>query len=537
MHSSGIDQLQTVFLILLTFVVLFALLAQWMRIPYPIVLVVAGLVLGFLPHVPRITLDPDLVFLVVLPPLLFQAAWATSWREFRFNLVSICLLAFGLVGFTVWAIASIAPAFFPEFDWQLGFVLGAVVATTDALAATSIAKRISLPRRIVDVLEGESLINDATGLLALEFALAVLVEHKRPTVMDGCLRLVWLTFGGLAIGLAVGFVVDQIERRIEDAPVEVVLSVLVSYATYLGAERVHASGVLAVVACGLFLSRRSAVFYSSNVRLQMSAVWSSLSFLLNGLVFVLIGLQLPAVLAGIEGLNRSRMLVYGAVFSALLILLRLCWVFPSVYLAHWVRSRFQHQHLEKPRRGEVFITGWTGMRGVVALAAAISLPATLPEGDAFPQRNLIVFLCFCVILVTLVLQGLSLPWLIRLLGLTSAASADPEELNAREVVLNAAMEYLEAVRKSADSEIQPILNDLEEQYRRRHATFNDESDQEEATRKGLEQYRNLSKELLRVERETAVRLRNRGQISDDVLRRLQHEFDLSETKLLLPDHA
>src|SRR5882672_5316810 len=284
MIGRGIHEIEFILLFLLLF----------------IVVLIAGLLLSFVPGIPNVSLNPDVIFLVVLPPLLYSAAWVTSWREFKFNLVSILMLAFGLVGFTVVGIAATTKWVFAGFDWRLGFVLGAVVATTDAIAATSIAKRIGLPQRIVDILEGESLVNDATGLLALEFGVAIVVSGQTPTVSAGLLRLAYLTIAGLALGLVVGVVVARIHKLIDDGPIEITLTILVPYMAYLAAEAIHASGVLAVVACGLYLSRQSSQFFSPNVRIQAWAVWDALTFVLNGLVFVLIGLQLPFVLAGIH---------------------------------------------------------------------------------------------------------------------------------------------------------------------------------------------------------------------------------------------
>src|SRR5713226_3677911 len=268
MQGSGIHTIELVFLLLLLFVVAFAALARRLKTPYPIVLVIAGLPLSFMPGIPRISLNPDVIFLVVLPPLLYSAAWLTSWREFKFNLVSILMLAFGLVGFTVLGVAETTHLVFAGFDWRLGFVLGAVVATTDAIAATSIAKRVGLPQRIVDILEGESLMNDATGLLALEFGVAMVVQGQTPTLGSGALRLTYLIAIGIGIGFLLGLVVEWFERRIDDGPIEIVVSILTPYAAYLAAESVRASGVLAVVACGLYLSRQSSEFFSASVRMQ-----------------------------------------------------------------------------------------------------------------------------------------------------------------------------------------------------------------------------------------------------------------------------
>src|SRR5882672_12257557 len=262
MAGGSIQGLEMVFLLLLLFVVAFGALARKLQIPYPIVLVLAGLLLSLVPGTPKITLDPDVIFFVVLPPLLYSAAWLTSWREFSYNLVSILFLAFGLVLFTVLGVAAMAPWFFSGFDWRMGFVLGAVVAPIDAIAATSIAKQIGLPKRIVDILEGESLINDATALLALEFGIALLVGGQTPTFTFGLLRLSYLIAVGILVGLVIGEIVHFVEHRIDDGPIEIALSILTPYVGYLSAEALHASGVLAVVACGLYLSRKSSHFFS-----------------------------------------------------------------------------------------------------------------------------------------------------------------------------------------------------------------------------------------------------------------------------------
>ena len=527
---SAIGTVEFVFLLLLFFMVVFGILARKVGTPYPIIMVVGGLLLSFVPAIPDFTLNPDLIFLVVLPPLLYSSAWTTSWRDFRYNIVGISFLAFGLVAFTVIGVAIAAPRVFPGFDWRLGLVLGSIVAPTDAIAATSIARRVGLPGRIVDILEGESLINDASGLLALEFAIGILVHERIPTVSGGLLTLAWLTVGGIAIGLAIGWFVDRFERRIDDAPIEVTLSILVPYATYLAAQSVHASGVLAVVSCGLFLSRRSDSLFSPAVRLGAWAFWESFTFILNGLVFVLIGLQFPAVRASIHSYRPSTLFVYGTIFSALLILLRLAWVFPGTRLSYWIRRRFLHQNEPTPEARRVFVVGWTGMRGVVSLAAALALPTVLRDGSPFPHRGMIVFLTFCVIFVTLVLQGLTLPPLIRLLGLAGGAGPDCEELEARRIVTQAALSHLEdAVARDRD-QFSEVYEDLSRHYHHRLLSLKVNTDPNEVTDHG--RHVALSLEALRVERETAVRLRNEGRINDLVLRRIERELDLNESILV-----
>src|SRR6476619_660579 len=467
MHQSSIQSVQIIFLLLLLFVAGFTALARKLQTPYPIVLVIAGLLLSLVPGIPRVKLNPDVVFLVVLPPLLYSAAWLTSWRDFVRNLVSISFLAFGLVAFTVLGVAGTAHFAFPGFDWRLGIVLGAVIATTDAIAATSIAKRVGLPQRVVDVLEGESLLNDATGLLALEFGLAIVIAGQTPTITSGFLRLAYLTAAGIAVGLLIGVAVHWVEHHIDDGPIEITISIMVPYAAYLAAEFIHASGILAVVACGLYLGRGSSHFFSPAVRLQANAVWSVFTFILNGFVFVLIGLQLPVVREGIRNYSSASLLLYGGLFSLLVLVLRLLWVFPGTTLAYWIRRHVFHQNEPRPPARQIFVTGWTGMRGVIALAAALSLPESLADGSPFPQRNLIVFLTFSVILVTLVLQGLTLPALIRALGLAGASGPNCEETEARRIMAEAALEQLERANRDIEPESAALYADLKEHYRLR----------------------------------------------------------------------
>jgi len=413
-------------------------------------------------------------------------------------------------------------------------VLGAIVAPTDAIAATSIAKRLSLPRPMVDILEGESLLNDASALLALEFGIGLLVAGHVPTVSEGVLRFCYLTAAGIAVGLLIGEIVHLVEHRVDDAPIEIALSILTPYVAYLVADFIHASGVLAVVACGLYLSRKSSHFFSPPVRLQAWAVWESLTFILNGLVFVLVGLQLPYAMGAIRDHHLGTLILYGLAFSGLLILLRLMWMFPGAYLANVIRRRFLHQPEQLPPARHIFIVGWTGMRGVVSLAAAIALPQTLANGVPFAQRNMIVFLAFSVILVTLVLQGLTLPPLIRVLKVVGASGSHREEREARRAILQAALTHLEKSKSEASSEGAEVLDDLARHYRHRLASLAEQGDSEgnDIDLTFYKRFNDLSRELLRIERETAVYLRNQRRISDELLRQIEHELDLSDARLV-----
>lgn len=531
-----LSYLQAVLLGLCALIVAFAGFARRFKISYPIVLVIVGLLCSLLPRLPRVPLAPDVVFLVFLPPLLFSAAWQTSWREFRYNLVSIAFLAVGLVFFTALGVALTAHFFMPGFDWRLGFLLGAIVSPTDAVAATSIARNVGMPHGIVDLLEGESLVNDATGLLALQFGVEMILQGTSPHLGKSLLEFVWLLAGGIGVGLVVGAVVVWADRWVDDGPVEIVLSFLVAYGSYLAGEEVRASGVIATVTCGLYMSRRSSSFFSPSVRLQAEGVWNAAEFLLNGLVFVLIGLQLPYVLAGIQGYSRGRLVLYGLAFSAVLVALRLLWVFPAAPLARYVRHRFLGQNFVRPGPKSVFVLGWTGMRGVVALAAASSLPYTIREGTPFPQRNMILFLTFAVILVTLVLQGLTLPAVVRGLGLAQDSGPACEEDEARRLLLRSAIGYLEELDHSTKlppGDAHPIRDLLGRfQYRLDELqTGNAAEDASEQARERLNT-RTLLLETYRTQRDELNNLRSTDRIGDAVYRTLERELDLGESRLL-----
>ncbi|HTH54274.1 MAG TPA: Na+/H+ antiporter [Edaphobacter sp.] len=531
--AASLHAIERVVLLLLVMVAGFAVIAHRLKVPYPIVLVLAGLVLSFAPHMPRIPLNPNLVFVIFLPPLLYAAAWTVSFRDFKRNLLMISLLAVGLVGFTVWGVAEFSDRFITALDWKAGFLLGAVLSTTDAIAATSVAKSLGLPRRIVDILEGESLLNDATGLLALEVGLRLLEQGNLPTLEEGALRLIYLILGGLGIGLVIGIVVATFERFIDNGPVELVLSLIVPYAAYLAGEEAKASGVLAVVASGLYLSRQSARIFSPAVRIQVTGAWQAMTFVLNGIVFLMIGLQMPYVLAGIHGgFSMLTLVEYGVIFSVTLIVLRMVWVVPAVRFSNFV-SRLRHPEAPSVSPRESFVIGWTGMRGVIALAAGFSVP-DMVNGVEFRQRNLINFLTFSVILVTLVLQGLTLPSVIRALGLAGEQKGiEPEERYARELAIKDAIAYLEEGKRNTEDSLEHAYDDLIDRYEHRLAEVSDEKEHEASKAEVYHTLSRAARAAVQVERQRIIRLRDEGRISDDVLRRLERELDLEETKFEL----
>lgn len=527
MGAAGIHGIELIFLLLLVLVAALAAAAKKFNTPYPIVLVIGGLILSLFPRGPRIELNPNIVFLVILPPLLFQAAFATSWRDFRYNLVSIVGLAFGLVGFTVFGVAAAARSILPGFDWRMGLVLGAVVCTTDAVAATSISKRLGLPNRVIQVLEGESLVNDATGLLALEIATTLIVTGHTPSLGEGIGKLLYLIVGSIAIGLVIGKLIKLFELKIEDAPIEITISLIAPYVAYLAAESAHASGVLSTVACGLYLGHKSSIYLSRGARLTGRAVWDTLTFVLNGFVFILIGFQLPYILADIREYRLHQLLLLGLAFSGAVVLLRIIWVYPGAWTSYFIRRRVFHQPEPNPSPREIFVVGWTGMRGVVALAAAISLPEMLADGSDFPQRNVMIFLTFCVIFVTLVLQGLTLPPLIRALGLSGQQGKDPEETTARRAMAEAAIAYLEHAKEDCAPGDVGVFDDMIRSQRRRLNTL-DQNEEVDAGYRPIDyrRWRDVSRQVRALQRAAILNLRNHHKISDEVMHKLEYEIDL-----------
>jgi monovalent cation/hydrogen antiporter len=531
MYGQNIHRAEPIILLLLLCIVLLATLAKRFKTPYPIVLVIAGLVISLIPRVPHIELNPDVVFLLFLPPLLFAAAFQTSWRDFRYNISSIALLALGLVGFTVYGVAFATRWILPEFTWRMGLVLGAVVCTTDAIAATSIGRRLGLPSRVTDVIEGESLVNDASGLLALQIAVSIVITGHTPAFHERMGMLFYLIASSVMIGLVLGKLVAILVGKIEDAPVEITISIITPYFAYLAAESVHSSGVLATVACGMYLGHQSSIYFSTRARLQGSAVWETLSFVLNGVVFILIGLQLPYILSQIRNLSVGRLVFIGLLVSTVVIVLRLVWIYPGALVATWIRNHIQHQSVPLPDARYVFIIGWTGMRGVVALAAAISLPKTLADGSPFPERNVIIFITFCVIFVTLVFQGLSLPYFIRRLGLASALVQDPEEEHARYAMIDAALAYLQSARESDRDEFAPVYDEMI-RIQKHHLNLlpGARSLDTGYTPQDYALHKELSQNIRALQRAALLNLRNQNKINDDVLRRLEQELDLFELR-------
>ncbi len=505
-------------------------LAPFVRVPYPILLVLGGLAAGFAPGVPDLELPPDLVLVVLLPPLLYGAAFFTSLRDLRTNIRPIGLLAVGLVLATTIAVALVAHEVV-GLPWAAAFTLGAIVSPTDPIAATAIARRLGVPRRIVAILEGESLVNDATALVAYRVAVGAVVSGSFSLWSAG-LRFVVGAVGGILVGLAVGWFVRQARRRLDDPPVEITISLMTGYFAFLPAEVLGVSGVLAAVTAGVYLGWYTPELTTPEVRLQGDAVWEIGTFVLNAVLFVLIGLQLPGILDNLDGTSGWTLLGYGAAIGATVIAARLLWVFPATYLPRVLSPRLRERDPSPPWQAPALI-GWAGMRGAVSLAAALALPFTTDAGTPFPGRDLVIFLAFCVILVTLVGQGLSLPFAIRLLGLESdAAAGEQEEAKARIHAAEAGLARLDELAPEGwvrDDTSERLRGMYEFRLSRFSARFDDGDDG--AIEERSADYQRLRRELLEAERGAVLALRRLGRIGDDVMNPILRDLDLEETRL------
>jgi Na+/H+ antiporter len=498
------------------------------RVPYPILLVLGGLGLSFVPGIPEIQLAPDLVLIAVLPPLLYGAAFFTSLRDLRENAGAISLLAVGLVLTTMLAVAAVAHFFIPDLSWQGAFVLGALVSPTDPTAAAAIGERLGIPRRIVALVEGESLVNDGTALVAYKFAVAAVVTGSF-SLAHAAGSFVLNVVGGIAIGLAIGFVIRQLRRRLDDPPLEITISLLSGYFAYLPAQAAGVSGVLAAVTVGVYMGWHTPELTSAQTRLQGIAVWEILFFVLNALLFALIGLQLPAILDSLSGRSTGTLIGYAALVTAAVIAARFLWVVPGTYLT--ARFRRRTRPIQEPGKASILLS-WSGMRGAVSLAAALALPLTTDAGDAFPNRALIIFLTFGVILGTLVLQGLTLPAVVKALGLEDEGLAEKEESKARLYAAEAALARLEEladedwVREDTLERMRGLFGFRRERFRSR---FDPDSDG--AVEDRSIDFQRLMRELLGAEREAVFELRRSRRIDDAVMRRVVRDLDLEEARL------
>lgn len=516
---------------LLVAVAVLALVARRWNVPYPILLVLGGLLLAMIPGLPAVQLNPELVFLFFLPPLIYPAALFTSWRDFKANLRPITFLAFGLVLFTTAVVGWLAH-WLTGMPMAAGFLLGAIISPPDAVAATAITERLRVPRRIVIVLEGESLVNDATALVAYRFGIAAVMTGAF-SLGQASLLFLLAGGGGILFGLAAGWLVARLQARLDDPPVQTTLSLLTPFAIYLPADKLGISGVLAVVSAGIYIGWRAPEIVTARTRLHIAPFWEMVQFLLNGLVFILIGLQLPEVLKNLSNEPKVMLLFHAAVICGAVILVRVLWVFPATYVPRFL-SRKLRERDPYPNWRPVMVVAWTGMRGVVSLAAAMALPLTLRDGSPFPGRDLILFFTFSVILATLVVQGLTLPPLIRWLGVVDDGVHEREERIARLKANEAALARLKELEETVDHE---ALEHHRHEYedRIRQLSVCDPGGAPHEKRMHTADHQKLLSEMLAIERRTIVQLRNEHVINDTVLRRIQRDIDFAEARLSKPN--
>ena len=503
-----------------------AIVARKIGIPYPILLVLGGLLIGFIPGLPSVELAPDVVFLLFLPPILFAAGYFTSIRDLRKNLRAILLLAVGLVLFTTFLVGAVAKLLVPDMAWAVALTLGTIVSPPDAVASSAVFQRLGVPRRIVTILEGESLLNDATALVAYRFAV-IAATVGGFSIVDASTTFLIASVGGIAVGLAFGFATTWAVRRVNDPVFSIVITFLAPLLAYLPATTAGLSGVLATVAAGVYVGRKAPRHMSSEVRLSGVSAWQILLFLINGSVFILIGLQLPTVLQGLSAYSPQALLGLAIAVSAAAILARIVWVFPATYVPRRLSATIREREPEPPIR-HVALVSWAGMRGVVSLAAALALPID------FPDRNLVIFLTFAVILATLVGQGLTLPFLISRLGIENRGGLESqEEAYARLVASESALVRLDELAVETPDHLELIQN-LRSQYQhrtqhelqRKHSGEHDEEGEQE-----LIEHRQIRMAVLAAERESLLTLRERGAISEEVHRVVERDLDLEELRM------
>src|SRR2546426_2025619 len=525
MHFGVHEQLLLVGLLLAVAAMLVT--APLLRIPYPIFLVLGGLALGFMPGIPTLQLPPDVVLIAVLPPLLYTSAFFTSLRDLRANARPIGMLAIGLVIATMTVVAVVAHAAI-AMSWSAAFVLGAIVSPTDPIAATAIMRRLGVPRRIVTVVEGEALVNDGTALVLYRVAVVAAVSGAF-SFWNASWHFIWSVVGGVGIGLVVGLLVAALRRLVDNPPVEVTIALMTGYLAFIPANAADASGVLAVVTAGICLGWRTPELTSVQTRLQGVAVFEILFFVLNALLFALVGLQLSHILDVLTGQSAGTLIRYGLLTTAAVVGTRPIWAPIFLYLPKLISRRVERG---RATIGHPLVVAWSGMRGAVSLAAALAIPLTTHSGAPFPDRDLTIFLPFCVILGTLVFQGLTLPIVIRMFGIEADHLDEKEDAKARIKAADAALARLEElmgeewVRDDTAERLRGLYGFRRDRFASRFDQADDGSIQERSVN-----YQRLRRELLEAERAEIVDLRRNGVISSDVERRLQRDLDLEDARL------
>lgn len=516
-----------VILIALAAVAVLATLAERFAVPYPVLLVPGGIALGYLPGVPRVTFPPNLTFLLFMPPLVFSTAWRASWPEFRANLRPISSLAVGLVLTTMAVVAAVAHGLLAGMTWPVAFVLGAVVSTTDPAGVSAVVQRVHVPRHLVTVLEGESLGNDAASLVSYRLAVAAVVAGVF-SLGSAVAQFAFATVAGVAIGLAVGRLYAWLQRRLDSPSVEVTITLLLPFVAYIPADRVGASGVLAVVAAGLYAGHRDPEIRSAETRLQALAFWDTLVFVLNGLIFILLGLQLPIVVGGVAHQPVAVLARDAAIVTLAVVLVRVLWTVGVTNLL-WVLRRATGLPIRPAKWIEVPVVAWAGVRGADTLVVALAVPLATSTGGPFPDRALLIFLTFCVIVTTLLAEGLSLPYVIRWAGLPRDDAA-AELARAHAAAHTAAAARIE--EQARVGSLPPGAANLRRYHERRARQYaaRASGDAPPGAPRG-ESLRQLRQDVVAAARQAVLEMRDRGEISEDATRAVLHDLDLEEEQI------
>lgn len=522
-------------LALLFSVFMMVMAAQKMKIAYPIFLVLAGLVISLVPGIPDVELDPDLVFLIFLPPLLYEAAWYTSWNDFWRWKRPISLLAFGLVFATSLIVAYVSQALIPGFTLALGFLLGGIVSPPDAVAATTVLKGLPVPKRILSILEGESLVNDASSLIVFRFALAAILTGTF-SIHQAVGQFFLVAGMGIVVGLIGATFMYLIHRFLPTtSAIDAALTLMTPYLLYLGAEQFHFSGVMAVVTGGLFISYRShEIFKNGNTRLNMLGVWTTVIFVMNAMVFVLIGLSLPSIINGLEESSLIQGIKYGVIISIIIILIRFLWVYPTTFIPRWLFKSVRKE--QSPGWKVPLVIGWTGMRGVVSLATALSIPFALDNGSPFPHRNLILLITFVVIFITLVIQGLTLPFLVKKLKIPAIDYVLPQEQQEAQIKIrlnrlainHINTNYYEMIERSN------LLKNYYSQILTETENTENQLDIFECntcTNQEMKRFESILKEIYEKQRLAIFQMRREKYYDDEEIRKAELQLDLNDLKI------
>ena len=510
-------------IILLLLIVLLAI-ADRFKLPHSILLVMSGLVIAFIPWIPPVTLNPEVVFFVFLPPILYDAASNTSWRDFKAEAGPISTLAIALVFFTTVCVAVTTHFLIPDFPWPLAFTLGAIISPPDAVATTSITKYLGLNRRVTTILEGESLVNDASALIAYRLSISAIGTGTFIFWQAG-LNFFLITLGGVVCGVVVGYTIIAIQKRVLNSSIiSTSLTLVTPFVAYLLAERIHVSGVISVVVAGLMMSWRNSEIYSYQTRIRKKAVWDTFIFLLNGFVFILIGLQLRHILNDLQGYSIKQLLIYGSIVSLVTIIVRILWVFMAALSPFAKKNSGKQGDTWK----NVMIVAWTGTRGIVSLATALALPLTLFNGAPFPHRSLILFLAFVVIFITLVVQGLSLPLLIKAMGVKSSHAEENEDRKLRILIASHVINFIdEDFPYDIDSDLK---SKLKTRYLDLIETSSDQENNIRSFAKGVapkvSEFQKARLEVHQFERRLLTQLQKEGAFNQSTVRQVEHELDL-----------